>query len=101
MVFRQLFMIQKQIQVFPVFPIIGKCLLFSLLAVLPAQTFAILVLDQVLLTAMIYAMGFVILLALLKPFTTEQAQVLSAIHPKVPIWIKGFVRLPVTDGNEP
>jgi O-antigen/teichoic acid export membrane protein len=92
MVFRQLFVIQKQINVLPVGPIIGKCLLFSLLAVLPAQMFASFVFDQVLLTAVIYAMGFVVILAILKPFTREQAEVLSTIHPKLPVWINGFVR---------
>ncbi|MBT5763843.1 MAG: polysaccharide biosynthesis protein [Nitrospina sp.] len=89
---RQLFVIQKQMDVFPVLPTIGKCLLFSLLAVVPAQTFAIFFWDQILLTAVIYASGFIILLAIVKPFTETQVQVLSAIHPKVPTWINSFVR---------
>lgn len=92
MVFRQLFVIQKQVNIFPALPTIGKCLLFSLLAVVPAQTFAIFIWDQVFLAALIYALGFLILLAILKPFTRMQAEVLSAIHPKVPVWINGFVR---------
>ena len=100
MVFRQLYVIQKQINVFPVGPIIGKCLLISLLAVLPAQVFALFVFDQVLLTAIIYAVGFVIILMILKPFTREQAGVLSTIHPKLPVWINSFVRRPATGGNE-
>ena len=92
MVFRQLLVIQKHMNIFPTLPTIGKCLLFSLLAVVPAQTFAIFIWDQVLLTGLIYALGFLILLAILKPFTRTQAEVLSAIHSKVPVWIKGFVR---------
>ncbi len=92
MVFRQLFVIQKHVNIFPALPTIGKCLLFSLLAVVPAQTFAIFILDQVLLTALLYALGFFILMVILKPFNRTQAEVLSAIHPKVPVWINGFVR---------
>ena len=92
MVFRQLFVIQKQMNIFPVFPIIGKCLLFSLLAIIPVQMFRMFIWDQVVLAAVIYALAFMILLAILKPFTGTQAKVLSAIHPKVPVWIKAFVR---------
>jgi O-antigen/teichoic acid export membrane protein len=92
MVFRQLFVIQKQMDIFPVLPTVGKCLLLSLLAVIPAQMFAIIIWDQILLTAMLYVLAFVILLTILKPFTETQAEVLSAIHPKAPIWINGFVR---------
>lgn len=91
-VFRQLVVIQKQLDILPVFTIIGKCLFFALLAVIPAQVFVIFVLDHVLLTAMIYVLGFVILLGILKPFTETQAQVLAAIHPRLPIWINGFIR---------
>ena len=91
MVFRQLIVIQKQMDIFPVFSTIGKCLLFSLLAVIPAQIFALIVWDQVLLTAIIYATGFVILLAILKPFSETQVRLLSAIHPKVPEWMNSFV----------
>jgi O-antigen/teichoic acid export membrane protein len=92
MVFRQLFVIHKHVNIFPALPTIGKCLLFSLLAVIPAQTFAIFIWEQVLMTALIYALGFFILLAILKPFTRTQSEVLSAIHPKAPVWINGFVR---------
>ena len=92
MVFRQLFVIQKHVNIFPALPTIGKCLLFSLLAVIPAQTFAIFIWEQVLMTALIYALGFLILLAMLKPFTRTQSEVLSAIHPKAPVWINRFVR---------
>ena len=81
MVFRQLFVIQKQMNIFPVFPIIGKCLLFSLLAIIPVQMFRMFIWDQVVLAAVIYALAFMILLAILKPFTGTQAKVLSAIHP--------------------
>jgi O-antigen/teichoic acid export membrane protein len=92
MVFRQLFVIQKHVNIFPALPTIGKCLLFSLLAVVPAQTFSIFIWDQVLLTAMIYALAFLVLLAVLKPFTETQAKVLQSIHPQLPIWISWLVR---------
>lgn len=92
MVFRQLFVLQKQMNILPALPTIGKCMLFSLMAAIPAQTFAIIVWDQVLLTALIYALAFIVLLAILKPFTEAQARVLSAVHRKAPSWISGFVR---------
>jgi O-antigen/teichoic acid export membrane protein len=92
MVFRQLLVIQKQLDIFPVLPIIGKCIFFSLLAVVPAQAFSIVIWDQVFLAAGVYALGFVILLAVLKPFTRSQAQVLAEMHPKAPLWINSFVR---------
>jgi O-antigen/teichoic acid export membrane protein len=92
MVFRQLLVIQKHVNIFPALPTIAKCLLFSLLAVIPAQTFAIFIWEQVLMTALIYALGFLILLAMLKPFTRTQSEVLSSIHPKAPVWINRFVR---------
>jgi hypothetical protein len=62
------------------------------LAVIPAQTFAIFIWEQVLMTALIYALGFLILLAVLKPFTETQAKVLQSIHPQLPIWISWLVR---------
>ena len=92
MVFRQLYVIRQQIDIAPAYPIIGKCLLFSIVAVIPAQLFATMVWDQILLTAVVYALGFWVLLTALKPFTETQVRVLSAIHPKVPIWMNGFVR---------
>ncbi len=92
MVFRQLFVIQRQVDILPVLPTIGKCLLFSFLAVIPAQMFSIIVWDQIMLEALIYALTFVVLLAVLKPFTETQAKVLEGIHPELPAWISWLVR---------
>jgi O-antigen/teichoic acid export membrane protein len=92
MVFRQLLVIQKQMNILPVWPTIGKCLLISLVAVIPTQVFASLFLNHVLLSVFIYVFSFFIVLAGLKPFTMAQTEVLQNIHSKFPIWISWFVR---------
>ena len=92
MVFRQLLVIQKQMNTLPVWPTIGKCLLISLVAVIPTQVFASLFFNYVLLSIFIYAFSFLIILAGLKPFTAEQTEVLQKIHSRFPIWISWFVR---------
>jgi O-antigen/teichoic acid export membrane protein len=92
MVFRQLLVIQKQMNTLPVWPTIGKCLLISLVAVIPTQVFAFLFFKHVLLSIFIYAFSFLIILAGLKPFTTAQTEVLQNIHSRFPIWISWFVR---------
>jgi hypothetical protein len=84
--------IQKQMNTLPVWPTIGKCLLISLVAVIPTQVFASLFLNHVLLSIFIYAFSFFIILAGLKPFTTAQTEVLQNIHSRFPIWISWFVR---------
>ena len=92
MVFRQLFVIQKQLEIAPVWPIIRKCLLFSLGAAIPTQAFAVLIFEHVLLSVFIYAFSFLIILAGFKPFTDAQTKVLQNIHPLLPFWLRWFVQ---------
>ena len=93
MVLRQLYIIQKQIDVMPVLPVLGKCLLFSLMAVVPAQAITLLIWDNIIIGALAYLLAFVMLLAVLKPFTHEQSEVLKGIHPNLPTWMSGFTRV--------
>ena len=91
-VLRQLYVIQKQVDVMPVLPVLGKCLLFSIVAVLPAQATTILIWDNIFMGALVYLLAFVMLLAILKPFTRKQSEVLKGIHPGLPVWLNGFTR---------
>jgi len=93
MVLRQLYVIQRQVDVMPVLPVLGKCLLFSLVAVVPAQATTLLVWDNIFIGALVYLLGFAMLLAVLKPFTREQSEVLKGIHRDLPAWMNGFTRV--------
>jgi O-antigen/teichoic acid export membrane protein len=93
MVLRQLYAIQRQVDVMPVLPVLGKCLLFSLVAVVPAQATTLLVWDNIFIGALVYLLAFAMLLAVLKPFTREQSEVLKGIHPDLPAWMNGFTRV--------
>ena len=93
MVLRQLYVIQRQLDVMPVLPVLGKCLLFSLAAVIPAQATTLLVWDNIFIGALVYLLAFAMLLAVLKPFTREQSEVLKGIHPDLPAWMNGFTRV--------
>ena len=92
MVFRQLFVIQKQLEISPVWPIISKCLLFSLGAAVSTQAFAFLIFEHVLLSVFIYVLSFLIILVVFKPFTAAQTKVLQNIHPRLPAWVSWFVQ---------
>jgi O-antigen/teichoic acid export membrane protein len=91
-VLRQLYVIQKRVDVMSVLPVLGKCLLFSIVAVVPAQATTILIWDNIFMGALVYLFGFVMLLAILKPFTRKQSEVLKGIHPELPVWLNRFTR---------
>ena len=93
MVLRQLYIIQKQVDVMPVLPVLGKCLLFSLMAVVPAQATTYLIWDNIFMGGLVYLLAFAMLLAILKPFTREQSEVLKGIHPDLPTWMNGITRV--------
>ena len=93
MVLRQLYIIQKQVDVRPVLPVIGKCLLFSLVAIMLSQAVTLLIWDNIFMSVLVYLLAFAMLLAVLKPFTREQSEVLKGIHPDLPAWVNGFTRV--------
>jgi len=92
MVLRQLYVIQKEVQIGPAFPVIGKCFLFSLTAGLASKGTAWLVLDHVLFNAVVYLAAFTALLAWIKPFTREHRRLISEIHPSLNQVAKWFGR---------
>ena len=92
MVGRQLFVIHKNIDISQVWPIIGRCLLFSIIAVIPTLVLDFFILDHIFGSIFIFAFTFLITLVGFKPFTKTQAQMLKNIHPSFPQWISWFVR---------
>jgi len=52
-----------------------------------------LVWDNIFIGALVYLLSFAMLLAVLKPFTREQSDVLKGIHPDLPAWMNGFTRV--------
>ena len=83
MVLRQLYVIQKEVQIGPAFPVIGKCFLFSLTAGLLTKGITGLVLDHILFNATVYLITFAVLLVWIKPFTPEHRRLIVEIHPSL------------------
>lgn len=93
MVLRQLYIIQKKMDMTPVLPVLGKCLFFAFAAVAPAQVAALTIWNNIFFSALIFLIAFVLLLAILKPFSREQLEVLEGIHPELPFWLRGFAKV--------
>ena len=77
MVLRQLYVVQKEVQIGPAFPVITKCFFFSLTAGFIAKGGAWLVLDHIVFNAVAYLIAFTALLAWIKPFTQEHRILIS------------------------
>ncbi len=90
MVVRQLVVIQKQIDIRPAFATLGKCFLFSFVAVMVSEGFARMVLDHIILNAVVFLLSFVILLIRLKPFTEDHRHLLASVYPKLDPWFRLF-----------
>ena len=90
MVLRQLYVIRKEVKIGPAFPVIGKCVLFSLAAGMMTKGVSYLVADHILFNALIYLVAFALLLVWIKPFTREHHRLMSEIHPfldKIAKWV--------------
>ena len=83
MVLRQLYVIQKEVQIGPAFPVIGKCFLFSLAAAMITKGITWFVVDHVLFHGLVYLAVFTGLLVWIKPFTQEHRRLMSEIHPSL------------------
>ena len=77
----------------PNLPVLGKCLFFSLIAVVPAQLAVLIIWQNIFFSALVFLSTFIILLVILKPFSREQLKVLEGIHPELPFWLKGFAKV--------
>ena len=90
MVLRQLYVIQKEVQIGPAFLVIGKCVIFSLAAAMVTKGVAWFVVGHVMFNAAIYLAAFAGLLIWIKPFTQEHRRLMSEIHPsmdKIAQWV--------------
>ncbi|MEC7786524.1 MAG: hypothetical protein VX579_06190, partial [Nitrospinota bacterium] len=83
----------KNIDISKVWPIIGKCFLFSIIAVIPTQVLNFFILDHIFGSFFVFVFVFLITLTSFKPFTKTQAKMLKNIHPSFPQWISWFVRV--------
>jgi O-antigen/teichoic acid export membrane protein len=83
MVLRQLYVIQREVQIGPAFPVIGKCFLFSLAAAVMTKGTAWFVEDHILFNAAVYLAAFAGLLIWIKPFTQEHRRLISELHPSL------------------
>ncbi len=92
MVLRQLWVIQQEMDIRPVFPVIGKGLLFSLAAIVPTLVLSKLIESHLILNGMVYLIAFFSLLGWQKPFTQDHRRLLTNIYPRLDSWIRCFVR---------
>lgn len=91
MVLRQLMVIQKEMDVRPVFPVIGKCLLFSISAIAPTLILSRFFGSHVILNGIVYLIAFIILLVWRKPFTQDHRHLIVNMYPRLDPWVRCFV----------
>ena len=96
MVLRQLKIISSEMEIAPVFPIIGQCFLFCLIASMPPLILSGLDKGHLLINLPVYLIALITLLIFVKPFSEEQRQFVLNIYPKLDNWSKLFFR---TTGN--
>jgi hypothetical protein len=92
MVVRQLKVIATEMEIFPVFSIIGQCFLFCLIASLPPLILSGLDKGHLMINLPVYLITLVALLIFVKPFSNEQRQFILNIYPKLDNWSKCFFR---------
>ena len=92
MVIRQLASIDRELDIRPVFPLIGRSLLYSAIAGVPTLFVAHFLFQQVIAILLCYLILFYLTLLALKPFTPEHQKLVQEIQPGLEGWIKPFVR---------
>ena len=91
MVLRQLFVIQKEMDIRPVIPVIGKCFLFSIAAIVPTLVLSRFMGSHLIWNGMVYLIAFFTLLGWQKPFTEDHRHLIVNIYPRLDPWIRFFV----------
>ena len=91
MVLRQLMVIQKEMDIRPVFPVIGKCFLFSMSAIVPVLILERLVGSHLILNGVVYLLAFLMLLVWRKPFTEDHRHLIVNIYPRLDPWVRCIV----------
>jgi O-antigen/teichoic acid export membrane protein len=92
MVLRQLWVIQQEMDIRPVYPVLGKGLLLSLAAIFPAFVLSRFIESHLILNGVVYLIAFFSLLGWQKPFTQDHRRLLTNIYPRLDSWIRCFVR---------
>ena len=92
MVLRQLWVIQQEMDIRPVFPVLGKGFLLSLAAIVPVFVLSGLIESHLILNGVVYLIAFFSLLSWQKPFTQDHRRLLTNIYPRLDSWIRCFVR---------
>ena len=92
MVLRQLWVIQKEMDIRPVFPVIGKGFLYSLAAIVPTLVLSRLIEIHLIGNGMVYLIAFFCLLGWQKPFTEDHRRLITNIYPRLDPWIRCFVK---------
>ena len=91
-VVRQLKVITSEMEITPLFPFIGKCLLYCLAASIPPSILSELNIGNLILNLFLYIITLVGLLICIKPFNDKQKQLLINVYPKFGDWFKWFFR---------
>jgi O-antigen/teichoic acid export membrane protein len=94
MILRQLKAISSEMEISPIFSIIGQCFLFCLIASVPPLILSGLDKGHLMINLPVYLITLVVLLIFVKPFSEEQRQFVIYIYPKLDNWSKWFFRTP-------
>lgn len=94
MILRQLKAISSEMEISPIFSIIGQCFLFCLIASVPPLILSGLDKGHLMINLPVYLITLVVLLIFVKPFSEEQRQFFLYIYPKLDNWSKWFFRTP-------
>ncbi len=92
MVLRQLKTISAEMEIAPVFPIIGRCFLYCLIASIPSLILSWLDKGHLIINLVLYLTTFFVFLVYVKPFNQEQRQLLINVYPKLDVCSKWFFR---------
>lgn len=94
MVLRQLKIISVELKIAPVFPVIGQCFLYCLVASMSSLVLSWLKLEHLVINLVLYLLILINLFVLVKPFNDEQRQLVINVYPKLDSWSKWFFRPP-------
>ena len=84
--------ITAEMEIAPVFPVIGQCFLYCLIASIPCLILSWLNLGHLITNLSLYLITLVALLIYVKPFNDEQRRLLINVYPKLDPWSKLFFR---------
>jgi O-antigen/teichoic acid export membrane protein len=90
MILRQLKTLTAEMDIAPVFPVIGYCFLYCLIASIPPLIFSWLDSGHLIINLFLYLITLVALLIFVKPFNDEQRQLFINVYPKLDHWSKWF-----------